>query len=354
MAKATGFLRRGASFLRGAPTKFKTAVIAFLLTGQAAMACELPDTRTDVRPGPPDRPTEVSTSIGVFDLMGVEDVSQQLDIDFSVTLRWQDERLVGLEGCRFNITDVWRPRAVLMNSSNLRTLNRNALNEVAVGEDGWVTYRQRFTGLVSSYHNLRDFPFDRHNMHINFGSLTQSADQLVFVPDLEQTFIAQRLNIAGWDVRGISLSAAPVQLQRVDIETSLLTLSLDVHRMPDFYVYRVLLLLGFVVGMSWVVFWVPPSRFEFQIGIGATSMLTAIAFNLAVSGRLPPVGYLTALDKFVIWAILLVFLTIIEALITGRLVLAGHQQTALRIDRACRVIFPSLLFAGWAAILWVD
>ena len=49
-------------------------------------------------------------------------------------------------------------------------------------------------------------------------------------------------------------------------------------------------------------------------------MLTAIAFNLAVSARLPSVGYLTTLDKMIIWSIILVFLSIFEALLTGRMV----------------------------------
>ena len=98
----------------------------------------------------------------------------------------------------------------------------------------------------------------------------------------------------------------------------------------------------FVVAMSWAIFWVPPERFEFQIGLGATSMLTTIAFTLSIAGKLPDLGYLTALDKMLIWAVFLVFLTMVEALVTGRLVMNEREQLALAIDRVARFAVPTL------------
>lgn len=330
---------------------FYRLCLAFLLTllagAVAANTCSRPDLRTDVRPGDPSKPTEVTVSMGIVDFMGVDDVGQQLDLDVFISYAWQDPRLLGLSGCRLPVTSVWLPKVRLLNSSNLRVTFSNARDEVAIGADGLVTHVQRYTGLISSYHNLRKFPFDSHTFKVDIVAVQDESNQVRFVPDTENTWIADRLNIEGWKVTQIGLHVSDHFLRNANLETSRLTLSISAEREPDFYLYRLLLLLTFVVGMSWVIFWVPPSRFEFQIGIGATSMLTAIAFNLAISGRLPPVGYLTTLDKLVIWAILLIFLSIIEALVAGRMVLAGNEHRALRLDRISRVLFPAALFMGW-------
>ena len=321
------------------------------LSSVALAACEDMEMRTDVQPTANGAPVDVKIGMVVADLMGVDDVGQQLDVDILFTTEWSDPRLEAYSGCRFQISEVWIPRLQLLNSSNLRLSFRNALNEVSVDPGGRVKHLQRATGHISSYHSLREFPFDSHEFKILIGTLAERQDNVNFVADPDNTWIANRLNIEGWDISGVSIKAEPGEIEATGQILSIATLSIHAARSPEFYVYRVMLLLIFVVGMSWVIFWVPPSRFEFQIGIGATSMLTAIAFNLALGGQLPPVGYLTTLDKMVIWAILLVFLSIIEALITGRLVLHGKEELALSIDRACRVLFPVLLAGGWTGMI---
>ena len=130
-------------------------------------------------------------------------------------------------------------------------------------------------------------------------------------------------------------------LERVAVRSTQLSRS---TRLP---LLSTLLLLIIVVAMSWVVFWVPAERYEFQIGICATALLTAIAFNFSVASSLPPVGYLTVMDRLMIWAVLLIFLATAEALLTSQLVLRDREDLALAIDRHARYLFPVLFFGGW-------
>lgn len=328
-------------------------VLCTCVAAVSATACVLPDNlRTDIRPGDPDLPTEIVASVAVTDLLDVDDAGQQLNIDMFVTLEWIDERLAALAGCRVPLSEVWRPRVRLMNSSNLRQAARNAQNQVAIHEGGRVEYVQRFTGLISSYHNLRDFPFDKHSFRIDMGAARDGLHQIAFLADDDNTWISDRLNIEGWDVTGVSLSVQPFYWRANTLDFSVVSLQIDASRNPEFYIYRVLLLLVIVVAMSWVIFWVPPEKYEFQIGLGATSMLTIIAFNLALSSQLPPVGYLTIMDKIVSWSIFLVLMAIVEALIAGRLVMAGKEDIAHGLDRASRYLFPLFLLGGWALIIW--
>lgn len=323
------------------------------LTG-LALACAAPeDMRTDTPPGGLGTQTEVITSFAVVDFMGVDDGNQRIEVDFFMQMVWTDPRLIEQEGCRLSITEVWLPRINLLNSHNLRVAYRNARNQVAIGADGIVSYTQRFTGPVSSYHNLSDFPFDAHTFGIDFVAVRDANNLIDFVADHENSWIGERLNIEGWDVDGIGLLVTPHTFRGTDLDVEKLTLQIWAERNPEFYIYRVICLLAMVVAMSWAIFWVPPSRFEFQIGLGATTMLTTMAFIFAIGSQLPPVGYLTTLDKMVIWANMLVFMSIVEALIAGRMVLNGREEQALRLDRASRFCFPVLLLTGWAIVISV-
>ena len=93
-----------------------------LLGGGGVMACTLPDMRTDIAPTPQTGgPVEVDASFVVLDILGVDDVRQQINVDIGAKLVWQDPRLQSLNGCRFARSQVWVPDIILQNSSNLRT-----------------------------------------------------------------------------------------------------------------------------------------------------------------------------------------------------------------------------------------
>lgn len=322
----------------------------FLWTAGALAQCTLPEMRTDLRPNAEAGPTELTVSFIVSDVLGVDDLNQQIELDVISRMIWEDPRLAGLEGCRFHRTDIWAPDLFVYNSAQGRRANTQARDQVVIREDGSVSYRQRFTGFVSSYHNLQSFPFDSHQFEIDFGPINARTDELVFTINQEDTWISDRLNIEGWDNIRIAAETRAVYRDVDDREVSVGTLTISADRNANYYLFRVIVPLSFVVAMSWFIFWVPPSRFEFQIGLGATSMLTVIAFKLAISGTLPALGYLTALDKMLIWAIFLVFVSMTEALVAGLLVMADKERAALRLDRFSRVAAPALFFLGWFMI----
>ncbi|MBE3639183.1 ligand-gated ion channel [Mangrovicoccus algicola] len=324
------------------------------LPALALADCLPPQMRTDERP-PGEGPTEVTIGFALADFLGVNDVDQNIDVDLRMIMEWTDPRLAGQAGCRFGVAEVWFPPVLLGNSASLREAFRITRNQVSVGEGGRVRYVQRYTGWISSYHRLDRFPFDRQDFEIRVLAPDLTADELVLVPAEVPPRIAARLNVEGWEIGGASLSAQPQQLTILDHPASVASLTLHAEREATYYIYRILLPLSFVVAMSWAIFWGSPERFEFRIGLGATAMLTAIAFSLSIAGQLPQLGYLTLMDKMLIWAVGLVFLSMAESLVSwlmnkgwdGR---PSDKRGARRLDRVSRWLFPVLLFGGWAVI----
>jgi hypothetical protein len=129
-------------------------------------------------------------------------------------------------------------------------------------------------------------------------------------------------------------------------------LTFTAERRSGYFVWKVILPLCLIVTMSWAVFWIDPSHFGPQIGLSATSMLTLIAFQFAMSDMLPRLSYLTIMDRFIAGSTVLVFSALIMSVMTGYLVSSGHQERARSIDFVSRWVFPTL-FGCLAIIVFV-
>jgi gamma-aminobutyric acid receptor subunit beta len=115
-------------------------------------------------------------------------------------------------------------------------------------------------------------------------------------------------------------------------------------RSMQHYILKVILPLVLIVIMSWTVFWIDPNEAGTQISVAVTSMLTLIAYRFAIDTQLPRLPYMTRLDAFILISTLLVFLSLIEVLLTTILDNKQQIERAKTIDRYCRVIFP-VIFA---------
>ncbi len=71
-------------------------------------------------------------------------------------------------------------------------------------------------------------------------------------------------------------------------------------------------------------------------------MLTLIAFQFAMGNMLPRLSYFTIMDRFVTGSTILVFLALIESLTTNYLVTINRENLALKMDRYCCWIFPTI------------
>ncbi len=116
-----------------------------------------------------------------------------------------------------------------------------------------------------------------------------------------------------------------------------------VKRIANFYVWRAILPLTFIVLMPWAVFWIDPDMVGVQISLAATSVLTLIAFLFSLQSMLPMLSFLTRLDKFLFASLALVFIAFAEAVATA--VLAKHERgtLAVAIDRWARWSYPFAL-----------
>ena len=118
------------------------------------------------------------------------------------------------------------------------------------------------------------------------------------------------------------------------------------HQGRHHYVIKAITPLALIVMMSWVVFWIDPKQVPNQLSVAVTTVLTLIAYHIALSGRLPEIPYLTHMDKFLFTSTVLVFMALIEVVITSHLASLNKLQLAHRIDLTARWAFPLLFISA--------
>ena len=316
---------------------FNSTVYAHSIPTAKDDPCPAPNIHTDVRPNANGQPIKVTVGINMIDLMEINDIKQTLTGDFGVVLSWVDPRLSQLEGCEILVDDIWSPGLIFINSGRKFT---SRPKEVGIGPGGQVKYVQRYSGTFATYHHLSDFPFDKQTFLISLISLEWTEKDVQLVIDEKVTGQRKRLNISDWTIKGVEATVGRRYDPAFEKFTSRYDFHISAERIKAYYLWKVILPLCMIVAMSWCVFWINPAQYGPQIGLSATSMLTLIAFIFATTNMVPRLGYLTLLDRFIVFSTILVFLALVESLTTVYLVSKEKKELALLIDNISRFVFP--------------
>jgi len=309
------------------------------------------------RPGAEAGPTVVGVTAWLADISEINSATQSLSADLVLLFRWKDPGLAHTEPSPkvFEIDAVWHPTWMIANPGERFVLTMP--DKVVVAPDGEAFHRQR---LLASFHqrlNLSRFPFDRTDFKIHIVAPGQTPQDIAFVPD--EKSIRNGLACAvgrtpdptmqDWKIAGLQAKAEPYTLMP-GLAIAGYVIAIDAWRLPQHYLAKVFLPLLLIVLMSWSVFWIDPTLGASQISVAVTSMLTLIAYRFAIGNEVPKLPYLTLLDAFIMLATILVFLSLIEVVITARLAANGKVEPARMIDRVCRWVFPSTMFLTTAAL----
>jgi hypothetical protein len=319
-------------------TTLLCAAILTLATAGTAHSAQQNDLGA-TRPGPKGQPTTVHVGIFVFDVTDVDDVEQTFTADVIVHLRWSDPRLAAEadESRTLDLAEVWHPRIQIVNE---RRAFRKLTEQVNATPEGGVTYRQRFSGTFVVPLDLRDFPADKQVLPVRLVFPDHGEQELQLEIDTETTGRSPIFNIPDWTIGDGKSRVDPVVFTPGMSKASVLY-ELKAHRQIQYYYLNVLVPLVLIVCMSWAAFWIDPENSGSQIGVATSSILTLIAYRFMLGNLLPKLGYMTRLDYFILASTILVFVTLIEVLITTALVKANRASEARRCDIWCRWLFPA-------------
>jgi uncharacterized membrane protein len=92
-----------------------------------------------------------------------------------------------------------------------------------------------------------------------------------------------------------------------------------------------------------LAFWMSPTNFPPRIGLAASTLLAAVAAHLSAASQLPPIGYLTLMDKVMIVAYALFLNNLISMVLQMRLVDRKKEEEAAKVNARMRRLMPLII-----------
>jgi hypothetical protein len=244
--------------------------------------------------------------------------------------------------------------------------SKEEVDRKKVGDEDYVCYR--ITGTFFFKQDLRKYPFDTQALEVILENSNLENFEMVFADD-KNSYVRSGEAERFWGVNP-ALSIPEFHLDRVDravsegvyrtdfgdpsrpkSESLYSRFTIRVLFMRDYwsYLFKIVIPLLIILGMAYLVFFIPASQLDTAGSVAVTALLSCMAYNVAVAQNMPEIGYMVLSDKFFIATYLLLFFTLAETFGTFVLDDRGEKEKADRIEKVARIAYPLTVFGifGW-------
>ena len=302
---------------------------------------------------PGERPVKLNTAFYVADLDTINTSGQSFTARFFYMVSWYDKRLAhkGSISVTKQLSKIWHPHIQILNQ---RKVFMTLPERVTIMPDGKVIFVQAGWGAFSQPLKLKRFPFDTQKISFKLIAVCgEPLSNVQFFPNTDYVSgMADKLSIADWKILSWSEEVKPFILKSF-AKRPAMRFSFTAERLTSYYVVKMILPLVMIVMMSWAVFWMDPLNVASNVGISITSMLTLIAYRFSADTILPRLSYLTSLDYFILASTILVFLSLVQNLITSILGKQEKMELSYKIDLSCRIGFPLIFVIIIMETMWL-
>ena len=307
---------------------------------------------TAIRPNHGHEPEVILVTLGLLDIVNIDNKAQVFEVDLFVEIRWLDQRLAAdsddvSEFRDFALSDIWRPRLVIVNDRGLDMLLPEV---VTVDRQGNVVLRQRIVGHLAVDLDLREFPLDTQRLSIDVISYQYDPSELVFSDQSSMIARFDDLSEGGWLFSAVEPEMSVYRLRDNGRGTSQLRFSVMAERQASFYVITLAVPMTLILFLAWMVQWLPPDLVPARMGMASATVFSLIALGVSFRLTLPDIAYLTAADRFVLFSTLLVIASLAVTVASIRLVNQEKMEAAARLTRQARWAFP-FIYAGILVVL---
>ncbi|MCS7131936.1 MAG: hypothetical protein NZ934_04335, partial [Hadesarchaea archaeon] len=150
-----------------------------------------------------------------------------------------------------------------------------------------------------------------------------------------------KLAIVGWNARDFQIYTT--EHVYPDENYSRLVFGVTIYRSKLSVVLKNFLPIIVITLISLLTFSISVKNFGQRVGICVTTLMSAVAYHLAALGALPPLGYLTLLDRVMLVVYTLFLYNLAVSVQAMRLVEAGKVTEAERFETKMQNLLPAIV-----------
>lgn len=192
--------------------------------------------------------------------------------------------------------------------------------------------------------NVRNYPFDRHTLHLDFEHTLLDTTQLVLLPDTAESGLADGLGLDGWNIRGMRLTSRPVTYATTfglpgaaeQATFSRVTIAVDIERNSLLTFLKLTAGLYFAIATALLTFWMgsePGDILGSRISLLVGALFAAFVNFSAADSALGASNQLTLVDVLHFIGLAAIVAAMILAVRAYGLALKGDADALRRSDR---------------------
>lgn len=289
----------------------------------------------------PDEPIRVAVGVRIMQITGVDQKAENFSVVARISLRWHDKKLAfepapGEPGVRAATTEHFLAQARKSNIfvpiatvENQQARSFSKASNVTWFADGTALYtNETILTLQAPDFDFRRFPFDHQSFFLRL--LANGPSEFIqFEPLADANGLGDKLGEEEWKVNSIWTEVDEVQ-GLTGLPSSRFSLGFSANRHMLYYWARIFVPLALLITVTWANFFL--EEYRRRIDIASGNLLAFIAYNFAISGELPRLGYLTFLDSLMMANFVISAGAVVYNVTLRRVSMAGHEDRARAID----------------------
>lgn len=215
-------------------------------------------------------------------------------------------------------------------------------------KDGYRYACQRIRATIRQKWDVSRFPLDTQCIKISLEDAEVESDRVVFVPDEVGSRIAPSVEVPGWVIGKFSVVARPqlydTNYGDTDLPTgasseySRLVVTLELHRPGMGLFFKLFTGLFVAVGIALVSIAIRPTDLDPRFGLPVGAMFASIASQYVIASVLPDSADFTLADQLHVLAVGVIFLALLESVVSLFLTYADMPKAARRLDAVSLVL----------------
>jgi len=266
-------------------------------------------------------PTPVFVGLSTQRINSIDIVSGTFYVDTYCYMAFRDDRYNGTTGALSSVS--WDPQYEVINVAGADDLPK--MEWSVADKPVWVDFPEATGGIwivgmtrlrldASSLLDLEHFPFDKQVSGLFIESQKWLSTELVWVPTSSCTnglippeTAGKHDPIDGWDVTSKSAKTTDYEYTQLGETYSRLSAEFSIRRQSQYYVNRYVFGCGLLVTMALLVLCLRGDEPD-RLGFVQSSFLGLVSWQFILVSSVPPLGYSTSLDLFMMFSIFTVFI----------------------------------------------
>lgn len=210
-------------------------------------------------------------------------------------------------------------------------------------QKGMLIYRVQAD--INKINNLRNYPFDSHTIDITIENRQLTNDKMIFESDPSTTALDNDLTVAGFHLLPTWTAKVTDHYYSVFQQTfSSYSFSMFVQRPWLAGFLKGILPAFIIVCCNFLALFMGISHTSQRISIATTTLIAAVVFHLNLTSSLPPLGYVTFADTFMLLNYLCLLVVLLEIVVTTYFIDTKHHETAIRLNKMSAWLIPLFWF----------